>query len=323
VGPRGADGTQHLEFEGPDGETVRWERRPLTVEGEWETEDASGKTLAIKVTQHGASAEVLMPGRLPAVAEVTPTGLKVGEDSAELTAEGTLAWPSGEVWRPAPEKPREKPRKAEMSERVREKHGIFDVAPDVNPEEFKKGAGITMQGDWMLFMVHRVYQNDPEITELSFENMHMPDSRLEPRVAPKLMEALHFNTHLRKLNLNNANLQAPEGVTLGSALRENTALRTLLLESSFLDAHGLAEIANGVASNRALETLKLNGLKNFSGGPGALVEESFAKALEANTTLIKLGIELQNPHWRDTIDRKMMQNADRARRVRKSLRETA
>ena len=30
-----------------------------------------------EVTQHGASAEVLMPGRLPAVAEVTPTGLKV------------------------------------------------------------------------------------------------------------------------------------------------------------------------------------------------------------------------------------------------------
>ena len=46
-----------------------------------------------------------------------------------------------------------------------------------------------------------MYQNDPEITELSFENMHMPDSRLEPRVAPKLMEALHFNTHLRKLCL--------------------------------------------------------------------------------------------------------------------------
>ena len=37
-----------------------------------------------------------------------------------------------------------------------------------------------------------MYQNDPEITELSFENMHMPDSRLEPRVAPKLVEALHF-----------------------------------------------------------------------------------------------------------------------------------
>ena len=39
-----------VRFEGPDGETVRWERRPLTVEGEWETEDASGKTLAIKAT---------------------------------------------------------------------------------------------------------------------------------------------------------------------------------------------------------------------------------------------------------------------------------
>jgi len=49
---------------------------------------------------------------------------------------------------------------------------------------------------------------------------------------------------------------------------------------------------------------------------GASVEEAFAKTLETNTTLTRLGLNLQNPHWRDMIDRRLMQNADKRRKTR-------
>lgn len=128
---------------------------------------------------------------------------------------------------------------------------------------------------------------------------------------------------MTKLNLSNANLQATEGTGLGEALKENSTLTFLNLDSCFLDATGLMAIADGLSKNRTLETLKVSGLKNFSAGPGAMAEEAFAKALNENTTLTRFGIQLQNPHWRDTIDRRITMNADRKRRLRQLQRVTA
>ena len=93
--------------------------------------------------------------------------------------------------------------------------------------------------------------------------------------------------------------------------------------SSFLDVPGLLSIAEGLKVNRTLETLKVNGLKSLLKGVGASVEEAFAKTLETNTTLTRLGLNLQNPHWRDMIDRRLMQNADKRRKTRLANRQSS
>jgi len=102
----------------------------------------------------------------------------------------------------------------------------------------------------MLFMVHKVYMNDPEVTSLSFENMDMKD---DPRIAKKLVQGLHFNTHLTELNLSNSQLKATEGVPLGEALKDNKTLTVLNVESSFLDVPGLRRRSEGQSFARDAE----------------------------------------------------------------------
>merc|ERR1719333_188830 len=82
-------------------------------------------------------------------------------------------------------------------------------------------------GDWMVWMVHRAYLNDPELVELNFNNMHMPPGHMEHRIAPKLMKAMETNTHIECLSLMNSNLQKQQGVELAASLLKNCSLQVL------------------------------------------------------------------------------------------------
>lgn len=168
----------------------------------------------------------------------------------------------------------------------------------------------------MIWMVHRVYLNDPSVTTLSFSNMDMPNSRDELRVGPKLMESLKHNTYLENLELQNCNMQSDLSRSLGEALRVNTTLKSLNLEGNALDANGLLLIAESMSVNNGLEILKIQHQR--SGTVGVQVEEKFSEALMKNKTLVKLGIQLSNPHHRDQIDRKLMRNIEVRRRKRQA-----
>jgi len=181
----------------------------------------------------------------------------------------------------------------------------------------QKGPGIKLPQNWMVWMVHRVYLNDPSVTTLSFSNMDVPNSRDERRVGPKLMESLKHNTYLENLELQNSNLQTDLSKALGEALRVNKTLKSLNLEGNSLDANGMLLIAESMSENNGLEILKIQHQK--TGTVGVQVEEKFHEALMSNTTLVKLGIRLSNPHHRDQIDRKLMRNIEVRRRKRRSL----
>lgn len=185
------------------------------------------------------------------------------------------------------------------------------------PPEVISGDQVVMRESWMLWMVDRVWRDDPQLRELSFANMAMPDARLEPRVAPKLAAALAHNTQLRVLNLGNANLQAAEGAAIGEALAQNASLEELNLESSFLDAAAIFVIAEGLAGNSTLRRLKLSNLKGLPMGAGAAAEEALARSLEQNRVLTQLGLHVRDPHWRNTINRRILRNVDGLRRSRR------
>jgi hypothetical protein len=300
--------TNNMQFRGKD---VRWEKRPQDVSGEWK--DDNNESIIIRVTQRGAKALLSIPGEIAVDAQVTVDALNATLGGEKVTGtigeDSSIHWSNGQVWsRPGPQLRPERVVQEALIGRV----SAFEVPP-VADVELRRGSSLVLPENWMLFMVHKVYMNDPEVTSLSFENMDMKD---DPRIAKKLVQGLHFNTHLTELNLSNSQLKATEGVPLGEALKDNKTLTVLNVESSFLDVPGLLSIAEGLKVNHSLETLKLNGLKSLLKGVGASVEEAFAKAIEKNTTLTKLGLNLSNPHWRDMIDRKLTQNADKRRKTR-------
>jgi hypothetical protein len=171
-------------------------------------------------------------------------------------------------------------------------------------------------GDWMIWMVHRVWLNDPELEELNFNSMSMPDALTEPRIAPKLMQAVGSNTHMHTLSLTNSNVQKAQGVELAESLRRNTTLRVVNLEGNLLDSASVRELAFAIRDNpqTCIEHLRLSHQKQMGNAFGRPTEEAMGQMMGQNETIVKLGFECHDPHWRDTIDRALLRNMDAYRR---------
>jgi len=167
--------------------------------------------------------------------------------------------------------------------------------------------------------VHRAWLNDPTLEVFNFDGIHMPLAHMEPRIAPKLMKALAHNTRIKELHLNNSNLQRPQGLELAQSLLRNSSLEVLGIENNNLDSHGIMEITDAVrfAPHSALQQLRMNGQKCCGNHFGRPAEEAIGELMEANTNILKLGVTLNDPHWRRVVDMCLTRNNDHARRQRK------
>jgi hypothetical protein len=183
---------------------------------------------------------------------------------------------------------------------------------DLLPEPAKAKA----YGDWMIWMVHRAWLDDPALTDFTANNMHMPLPHIEKRIAPKLMAAMSWNTHIEVLSLSNANIQKTQGTELAAALRKNTTLRTLNLEANFLDSTAVRDIALAIKANSesCLEHLRLAHQKQIAQFFGRPTEEAVGQMMERNETIVKLGFDCDDAHWRNLIDRALVRNNDLYRR---------
>eukprot|EP00927_Polykrikos_kofoidii_P043496 TRINITY_DN37563_c2_g3_i1.p1 TRINITY_DN37563_c2_g3~~TRINITY_DN37563_c2_g3_i1.p1 ORF type:complete len:1164 (+),score=226.58 TRINITY_DN37563_c2_g3_i1:83-3493(+) len=178
----------------------------------------------------------------------------------------------------------------------------------------KKGSS-----DWMLWMVHRLWLNDPELTSFDFSNVCMPLPHKEPRIAPKLVQAVATNTNITQLLLNNSNFQKGEGHELANALRQNTNIQVLNIESNNLDSSVIQACAEAFMETPAakIQQWRFNdqlGCGDYFGRP---LEQALAKFTEANKTILKLGCTMHDPHWRRCVDLNLMRNNDIFRRKRK------
>jgi len=170
-------------------------------------------------------------------------------------------------------------------------------------------------GTWMVWQVHRVYLNDPTLTELNFRNRCMPDAEAEPRIAPKLMQSLARNTHLQKLLISCANLHGGElAVDLGASLARNSTLRRLDMESNHLTPEDLQAVFRGLGSNFALQELRCS--NQFCEQAGRDTLAVLHESLKTNRKLEKLGMDLVDRHYRDQIVKALIRNTEEGRRFR-------
>lgn len=173
--------------------------------------------------------------------------------------------------------------------------------------------------DWMVWMVHRAWLNDPTLTDFSFNCMKMPLPYLEPRVAPKLMKAMEKNTHIVSLNLADAHLQKPQGPELAEALKLNTTLQFLNIETNHLDSECIKQCALALAENSdsGLEQWRFSNQKSIGQFFGRPVEEALETLMRKNMTILKLGFTCHDAHWRNEIDKCLLRNGDFSRRKRR------
>jgi len=167
-------------------------------------------------------------------------------------------------------------------------------------------------GDWMIWMVHRAWLDDPALVDLNFSNMHMPPPHMEPRIAPKLVVAMARNTHMENLTLSNSNLQKASGVELAQSLRVNRTLKTVNLECNWLDSNAVRELALAIKDNPGcnIEHLRFSHQKQMGQFFGRPTEEAVGQMMNSNEGIVKLGFECDDAHWRNIIDRALLRNND-------------
>lgn len=197
---------------------------------------------------------------------------------------------------------------AEQLERVVDAAGMRAIVP----EPFKAKE----YGNWMVWMVHRAWINDESLSELDFTSMHMPTGHLEQRIAPKLMRAVAWNTHLEVLSLSNSNLERAEGLLLAESLKQNCTLLELNVENNWLDSSTVRELALAIEANPKciLEHFRVSHQKQMGQFFGRPTEKAMGEMMQANETIVKLGFECDDAHWRNLIDRALLRNSDHWRR---------
>jgi hypothetical protein len=179
--------------------------------------------------------------------------------------------------------------------------------------------------DWMLWMVHRAWLNDETLTDFNFSGRAMLPPHIEPRMAPKLMQALATNTHIVSCNLNNSKLMAAQAPAMAEALKQNGTLKNLEIEGNYLVSDNIKIMAEALTDNSvtALETWRFASQIKQGTSYGRPTEEALGKMVSSNTRITKLGVYCQDAHWRNVISKAVMKNTDAARRRRKQRQSIA
>lgn len=183
-------------------------------------------------------------------------------------------------------------------------------------EETAAAAEPPLLGTWMIWMVHRVALDDPSLEELDFSTYPISQVRDDPRIMPKLFKVLRGNEHLRNLQLADCDLFGRDHASdLAAALVENRALRVLNVSSNRFEPDDLESVFKALSQNHTLEELHCN--NQFSGrSMGWNNFQALGKVMDDNRTLRKLGLDITDKYWRNSIHRALSRNIDLVRKAR-------
>merc|ERR1740117_1284152 len=250
--------------------------------------------------------------------------LAMAEAEKEAEKEAAAPAPAPVAPDPAPEAPKKVNRiEAEWQGKCDEDL-IERIVACTMPEELQAfaeevtAAKQAKLGNWMIWMVHRAHLNDPTLLKFDFTNLKMPSGDLEPRISPKFALAMEENTFITDLVLACSNLQGTEAACLAVSLRSNKTLLKLNIDSNALQALELESIANGVGYSGTLQEIRCNNVSQ-----GRQVYEAITACVKANTSIVKVGLEIKDPHFRGQIDGQITRNNDGARKRRVEAKKAA
>ena len=130
-----------------------------------------------------------------------------------------------------------------------------------------------------------------------------------------VVDAFATNRRVLAVQMSDAFVGEAMGEAWGAVLATNTTLLSLNLESNSLSSGAILALSDAIKANSTLKELKLaNQHVAFS----QRAEEAFASALESNTTLVRLTIDLRSTRARDLIHKYLTRNQDKERAERRA-----
>ncbi|KAL5473438.1 hypothetical protein EMCRGX_G027923 [Ephydatia muelleri] len=176
------------------------------------------------------------------------------------------------------------------------------------PRSYKGGEEETTTDINVDEIIASVLADNPSVTEVNLNNVSkLANTRLKDSHALALAQLLTTNTTMLSLNLE-SNRIGREGI--------KARFYALLCDLKFKYNLSMA-LSKALASNNT--TLRELRLVNQYQGAGAGAEMDFAKCLEKNNTIIKLGYSFTYPAARVLVDKYLTRNLDFERQKRASV----
>lgn len=159
--------------------------------------------------------------------------------------------------------------------------------------------------------IEQIGSNNPNLTELNWNNIRDVSNEKFNR----LFLALGHNTRLEKLHLANTFLTDTAAKTMIDALQQNRSLTLLNVESNNLSAEMITGILKAININGTVKEFRAAN-QSSSSSLGHRFENEIANLLEANETLLKLGMHFNTAGARTRVNRYLQRNCDLVRQRR-------
>jgi len=151
--------------------------------------------------------------------------------------------------------------------------------------------------------------NEEELKEVNLNNIP-----LDEQICGDIFQALKTNTNLRMLSMSNCQMNDNSALALADALKGNSTLAKVNVESNCISPQVLVKVFEATNEQQTLSELKASNQKaQFLGHK---VESAIVAAVEANTSLVKVGLHFQFGDCRDRLARNVQRNMDAIRKRR-------
>lgn len=158
--------------------------------------------------------------------------------------------------------------------------------------------------------IRRVKEDDHTLIDLNWNNIkNISDEKFE-----QLFAALPDNTHLETLSLSNTGLTDRIAVKLADALEKNNTLKVVNVETNFISPIVIVRLIKSLLKQRVIEEFRASNQR--SQVLGNKIEMEITKLIEANPTILRLGLHLEYNDARHRISMHLQRNLDRIRQSR-------
>lgn len=151
--------------------------------------------------------------------------------------------------------------------------------------------------------IQKLLNNDPKLTQINLNNM----KRTPIPQIKRIIEAMKENTYIEKLCLANMGLYDHDVANLLEVIQVNESLKHINLETNYLGGEFFAGLFQSALVNETLEEVKcVNQGVSFATDK----EKEIIKAIQQNTGLLKVSINLRLPEGRHKIENALIRNQD-------------
>ncbi|XP_054641890.1 leiomodin-1 [Dunckerocampus dactyliophorus] len=158
-------------------------------------------------------------------------------------------------------------------------------------------------------LMEQLRRDEPSLVELNVNNSEV----IKTKTLMEFAEALHGNTHVKKVALANCRADDHVAYAIAGTLRHNTTITSINLDSNHLTGKGILALIQALQHNATLTELRFHNQRHICGGK---TEMEMIKILKENTTLLKLGYHFELAGPRMTTTNILSRNMDRQRQKR-------